>query len=347
MCAAEELRQLSLAGSGAVPISRHVWGRTFLHPVSDYLLIGGGLSLLVIPLVMLLPNLTPTNHLVTLSVFLALNYAHFAASTVRFYTKQGVAKDHWFVAYVAPLIALAVVTVGVIWPKQIGDHIWALGLTWSPYHYAAQAYGLAVIYGYRSNVTLSASDKRLIWWVAMLPFFRAFLIATDDSGMGWFVSESTLAAIPLAVPVRNGLADGLAWAMFGLPMILSWRVRLPLISFLLLIANGVWWFFLAYKDAWFWATVFHSIQYLAIVLIVHVQDQKRPPKASPKSGLLHAARFYFASWFLGALLFLIVPFSYQSAGFESAETFRVVWAAVNIHHFIVDGYIWRAAKKKP
>ena len=41
--------------------------------------------------------------------------------------------------------------VGVLFPERLGTQLHSLYLTWSPYHYAAQAYGLAVMYCYRSG----------------------------------------------------------------------------------------------------------------------------------------------------------------------------------------------------
>ena len=65
------------------------------------------------------------------------------------------------------LVALA---VGLSLPEAVGRHALGLTLTWSAYHYAAQAYGLSVLYAYRSGCQLSGNDKRLLWGVSLLPF---------------------------------------------------------------------------------------------------------------------------------------------------------------------------------
>ena len=66
-------------------------GRTFVGPVFDYLLIGGGLSLVVSVAVLKFPRIE--GGLITAAtlayITLFCNSAHFAASTVRLYTKQG------------------------------------------------------------------------------------------------------------------------------------------------------------------------------------------------------------------------------------------------------------------
>ena len=69
--------------------------------------------------------------------------------------------------------------------------------------------------------------------------------------------------------------------------------------------------------------------------------------------------FYVASILVGVFLFLGVPAMIQEAAvfvglmiqeaavfvglnWESSQCLLMVVAAINLHHFIVDGYIWRA-----
>ena len=94
-----------------------------------------------------------------------------AASTVRLYTKPGAARSLPFVAIGLPLVTLALLGLCMLSAENLAPQFRAFYLTWSPYHYAAQAYGLAVMYCYRSGCLLGASNKRLLWWVA---FRRAY-----------------------------------------------------------------------------------------------------------------------------------------------------------------------------
>jgi len=117
---------------------------------------------------------------------------------------------------------------------------------------------------------------------------------------------------------------------------------LPIISVLMLVANAAWWCFLP-QNAFFWATIFHGIQYLAIVTIFHVKDQLARPGnrlASP----YHVALFYGGSLLLGYGLFSCLPWGFVMAGFGMVESIALCVATINIHHFIVDAYIWRLKK---
>ena len=320
-------------------------GRSFVHPSFDYLLIGGGLSLLFTAAILLVPN---RDNLVGWGVLpyvlLLSTTAHFAASTVRLYSKPGTREALPFLTMGFPLVSLGVLTLAIAFAANLGTHLQSLYLTWSPYHYAAQAYGLAVMYSHRSGCHLKLGDKRWLRWIAMLPFFYNFMSA-DGVGLRWLARA---AGIEL-----GGIADALqtiGWILTALaiagPLYFVWRVRqrydhpLPLISLLSVVANGVWFFVLAPLQAFVFATIFHGIQYMAIVIIFHVRDQMGRPENRRGIGF-HVVTFYAMCLALGYALFSALPQAYIFAGFGRVESVLLVVAAINIHHFIVDAYIWK------
>jgi hypothetical protein len=275
---------------------------------------------------------------------LASNSAHFASSTVRLYTKPGTYESLPFLTRAFPLLTLAALTLCVMQASLLGPHLQALYLTWSPFHYAAQAYGLAVMYSYRSGCRLDRIDKRLLWWVSMLPFFYNFL-AGQRVGLDWLAPAWILAAPPLRSALSMTCATP-AVAAFVAPVLLFgklWRGAsrpLPLISVLVLVSNAVWWFVLSPLDAFIWATIFHGLQYLAVVQIFHLRDQMSRPGNRHGRGY-HLFSFYGASLLLGYGLFHCLPLAYVLAGFGLVESTLLVAATINIHHFIVDAFIWR------
>ena len=134
--------------------------------------------------------------------------------------------------------------------------------------------------------------------------------------------------------------------MLALPFLLYaayWRRHgrpAPLISLSSVLANGVWFALVGYRDAVVWATIFHGLQYLAIALIFHVRDQLARPQ-NRRSALQHGLRFYGASFALGYALFHLLPQAFVFAGFGIVESMLMVIAAINLHHFVVDAFIWR------
>ncbi len=323
-------------------------GRAFVHPLFDLMLIGGGLSLLVTLVVVMSPGGGSFLDATTLPYFILLsNSAHFAASTVRLYTKPDAFESRPFVTMGLPLVTLLVLTVCIFQAGRLGPFVQSLYLTWSPYHYAAQAYGLAVMYCYRSGCRLSPRHKVALWWVAMLPFFYAFMTGRG-SGLDWLLPQQVL-NLPLTDNVRKILSDALVVLAFVTPLVLFYRVwrnsgtSVPLISLLALFSNGIWWFVLPPLGAFAWATIFHGVQYLAIVLIFHLKDQ-RSRAENTHGWLFETAWFYGMCLLLGYGLFNVLPRAYMFAGFGRVESVLLVVAAANIHHFIVDGYIWRLKK---
>ena len=344
---------------GLLSALRSSAGRCFVGPLFDSLLIGGGLSLLVVPLLLVdrdLPGLGAlASRLDALTGPEALPYAillipgaHFAASTVRLYTKPGTSTSLPFLTMGFPLVVFAVLTLCLLWPQQLGRSFQSLYLTWSPYHYAAQAYGLTVMYSMRSGCSLGPRDKRLLYWGAMLPFLYSFF-STVGAGFSWLVPGWAYHS----APVQGGLGvlrPALAVAGFAAPFALyAWlrrggRSPMPWIGGVLLLSNAIWWYVLPPLRAFVWATIFHGIQYLAITMIFHVRQQVARPE-NRRGPLYHVVWFYTVCLALAYGMFNCLPQAYVLAGFSLSESLLLVAAAINIHHFIVDAYIWRLAPR--
>jgi hypothetical protein len=321
-----------------------VLGRTFLHPAFDYLVIGGGLSLLVT--LAFLGGWTSWTAPVATAMpvwVLLVNLAHFAASTVRLYTKKGTLRDYPFVTMGLPLVTLAALAGAVAFASVAGRHVMNLYLTWSPYHYAAQTYGLCVMYCYRSGLSLTALDRRLLRTACLSPFAYAFLKG-PIAGIEWFVPAPVLSEPSIAFWRDHGVMVLGALALL-LPPLLMVRFAargtpLPLISVITMVANGAWWTGLQYLQSFFWVATFHGIQYMAIVTIFHVRERMSLP-GNTKGWLYHAATFYLACVALAYFLFSAWPYAFVAAGFGMVESSLLVVAVINIHHFVVDAYIWR------
>jgi len=321
-------------------------GRPFVTLPFDYLFVGGGLSL-VLTAYLLSGGASWASALLQAqlpALILLSNSAHFAASTVRLYTKKDGFESFPFLTMVLPLVSIVVLSAGVLGPETLGRGLQALYLTWSPYHYAAQAYGLALMYGYRSGSTFGEAERLWLRLSCLCPFLFAF-VSSSEAGLGWLVPRSLL-SLPILENLRAVAATGLKALSFLLPVgLFLWllrgpRPRLPLLSLLVVVANGIWWITLVYMQAFVWATVFHGLQYLAIVVIFHVRERVAAP-GNTASWWSHALRFYLACLVLGFLLFQVWPYGYVLLGFTLAQSLLLVTAVINIHHFVVDAYIWR------
>lgn len=322
-------------------------GRAFIHPVFDYLIIGGGLSLAVGFLVLALG----VNLGVQANFFAALvvvsNGAHFAASTVRLYTRPDATRTLPFLTIAFPLTAIAVGSAAIMVPEPAGFLLFALYQLWVPYHYSAQAYGLSAMYAYRYGCELDQAQRRLVRWACFMPFVWGLL--QPQGGVGQVLRFAGYADFPALEPLRAAASAALALLVFATPpTVFVWltrrdRLPLPLISLLIPASNAVWWTLFTYMDAFLWATVFHGAQYLAIVLVFHVKDRLRLP-GNRHRWPYHTLTFYGVCLALGYALFHVWPHAYALAGFNLEKSMLLVTAVVNLHHFVVDAYIWRLRK---
>lgn len=328
--------------------SKILIGRCFVHPLFDYLIIGGGLSLLLIGGLLVLGwNNAPRMDRSLPALYLLFNSAHFAASTLRLYSKKGSFEKLPFLTMGFPLVAMVVLLFALKWPGSIGYYINKLYLTWSPFHYAATAYGLTLIYCYRSGREISVSEKRLLRWTSLLPFFYALSLQELNGYEGWFTRPDLLASHPQIQLLLNRSVQLTAVLSVAFLIILMARPflrgkqTLPLIVPLLLVSNGIWWIvFTRYTNAFNMATVFHGMQYLAIVCVFHVRERLSEPE-NARGALYHAAVFYLGCLVFAIALFQFWPYAFALAGFGRTESVLLVIAVINIHHFIVDAYIWK------
>lgn len=329
-------------------------GRPFLHPLADYLLVAGGLSLLVLlPLqtavapVLGVPSVaafgaTPAAE----TLFLLFNAAHFASSTARLYTKPHAVATWPFLTLGFPLLTVAALAACILTPQPLGLGLQSLYLTWSPYHYAAQAYGVAVLFTFRAGCRLHPTDKRLLWWAAMPPFLFTLLTNPNPrTGLRWLLPDA-VGQHPVFDGVTQGLGPALTVLAFAAPLAVAIRVwrrpsgPLPLTAPLALLANAFWWTALDADNAFYIVAIFHSIQYLALVLYFDVKDNL-PAGADARKAWRRAVGFYVGCTLLGYTLFQLVPRAFVFSGLGLMDSVVATAAIINVHHFIVDAFIWR------
>jgi hypothetical protein len=333
----------------ALPLTptRALLGRSFVHPLFDLLVVGGGLSLLVTAWILVDPGgsaraLAPWAP----ACLLLSNSAHFAASTVRLYTREG-ARERWpFLTVGVPLVTLVLLTAAIAFSDHVGRQITALYLTWSPFHYAAQAFGLAVMYTYRAGDELHPAERIALRWACLFPFLRV-LVSTPSYGVRALIPAAVLHEDPILGRTLLVLGQGFGVLAVLAPVLLfaaHWaraRRPLPLVSILVVLSNAAWWLVLRERtdDAFLWATVFHGLQYLGITLVFHVRD--RQARSGYRGALWEAGGFYGLCIVAGYALFQCWPWAFVAAGYSMVASVIMVTAAINIHHFVVDAFIWK------
>ena len=183
------------------------------------------------------------------------------------------------------------------------------------------------------DCSLAEGDKRLVRLACLAPFSWAVL--RPQGGLGVTLKHLGIVAPMPLEHLRAGVSLTLSIVALLAPLVvfvvLQRRGRaVPLISLALIMVNAVWWTAFNYINAFFWAALFHGV----------VRERTRRPE-DRRGWAFHAGVFYGASVALAYLLFVLRPDAYVALGYERLLTAQLVVAVINIHHFVVDAYIWR------
>jgi len=288
------------------------------------------------------------------------NQPHYMATVYRAYrTPYDFNRYRFFTVYVTVFILLTVVVVHLA--PALFPWLLTFYLTWSPWHYSGQNYGISMMLARRAGARPTGGDRNLIWW-SYLASYAVWFLALHNSGTA---GQANLYIIPvpqsiartgelcfaLVFVVAGGLGHGRLVKQVGLRAMAG-----PLTLF----ATQFLWFLLpevlrATTDLVFPATYssagilafMHCAQYLWITSYY----ARRESTASPDNGQISAATggapFRFGSYYLililgGIALFIPGPWvASRLFGYDLVESFFIFAALINLHHFILDGAIWK------
>jgi hypothetical protein len=336
-------------GAAAAPATGGVLPPTaVLGAVADAFFLGPGFTLLVTGGLAALA--LAGQHAAVESIAFALTLLfvgpHYAATYRRAYFNPAVWRAHPVVTLVVP-VALAVTAVAAVrWPGTVGAAYFAAYVVWSGYHYSEQSLGLALLFPLRAGARLTRAEKRFI----ALPLYGSWLLSL--LGLASFDVAMRNPAYQLTrdvfLPVRlpAGLLGAAMVCVLGSSVsvvVLALRRRRAGLPFpapvflivgaqLLWFCGGLWNPFLNVVLV----PIFHGAQYLA--LTGWHQTRGRPARAFA----LYAATVL--------LLGLAVNPGLLALGRALGGSTPVVAAAVlsfiNLHHFLMDGRIWRLREQR-
>jgi tetratricopeptide (TPR) repeat protein len=283
--------------------------------------------------------------------FLALlcNYPHFMATVYRAYhTRTEFEKYRIFTVHIALLLALAGVLAHV-WYSLL-PWIFTLYICWSPWHYTGQNFGLLMMFTRRSGLAPSSAERNAIH----LSFIASFVLLmlsfhTGPSGDALILSLGLPAKFTL--PVRAVLAVffviACGWALISMARRSSLRAILAPLT---LAVTQFLWFLLPAMIELFSGhevpqtryssgvlAVLHSTQYLWITSYYQAREARERGDANWKF-----SRYLLTLVAGGIALFIPGPWiASRIFHADFAASFLTFTALVNIHHFILDGALWK------
>ncbi|MBZ5722277.1 MAG: hypothetical protein LAO03_18045 [Acidobacteriia bacterium] len=280
---------------------------------------------------------------------LFFNYPHYMATLYRAYHRaEDFERYRIFTVHITALVALTLV-LSHFW-FAILPWIFTLYLTLSPWHYSGQNYGLFMMFARRAGAKPSNAERQALYLAFLLSYGVLFLsFHTGPSSDLLFISiglpgrVSTLVVMVLAVAF-------VATSAFGLSRLagqVGWR---PLLPALTLFSTQFLWFLLPtalslgerlqipqsrYSSGVL--AVMHAAQYLWITSYYARRE------ASAENTGRWRPWAYFGVLIAGGIA-LFVPGPWLASRLfhrDFGASFLIFTALVNIHHFILDGAIWK------
>jgi tetratricopeptide (TPR) repeat protein len=346
--AARKKTSNSTALPATPPVSASPW---IYSPWLDLTVGCGGWSAPLL-LVALLATRTHAQQWSLAFYFLALlfNYPHFMATVYRAYhTREQFEKYRIYTIHVALLLALAGVLAHSV-PAFL-PWLFTLYICWSPWHYTGQNFGLLMMFSRRAGLAPEERERRALY----AAFWASYVLLMISFHTGPSTDEMILS---LNIPAHWAIWPKVACGVFFLAAG-GWALA----RFMLRSAG--W-------RAWAGPATLFVAQFLWFVLPVglEITSGLQVPQARYSSGILavlHSTQYIWITsyyqrrealaqgrtdWrfagYLGTLIAggiaLFIPGPWIVSRLAHADfgaSFLTFTALVNIHHFILDGAIWK------
>jgi tetratricopeptide (TPR) repeat protein len=307
------------------------------------LLIGCGLLALPLGLLFSFVPAEQTSLIVVVTGALAIvvNGPHYAATVVRALHHDRRARVVLAVTSVAAVVAAV---AAHLWPLLLA-WLFTAYVSWSPWHYATQNHGVTVLFLARGGgPTTTTGERRALKAAHIIAALAA--IAAIHTGL----SEAFLRRLGLSPDVAFAaavVAALVAVALGGSVLVRLRRRGAPAVALLTtgaLLSTSLVWFIvpglmqagssLIYVSGA--AALLHCAQYLWITTFVEGR------LAHVRGGRFDGLAFFGTVTALGVAFFTAGPWLMsRGLGYDLIVSLMIVQAVVNLHHFIVDAFVWK------
>jgi hypothetical protein len=277
-----------------------------------------------------------------------INWPHFSATSYRLYGTRAHLRQYPVTAIVTPFLVMAGVLGAFASPNLVAPYFLKLFLIWSPYHFSGQTIGISLLYARRSGYPLSSLQRSLLSGFVYSTFLLGTVRAEVGLGGGqYFGVRYPTFGLPMGVATAVEVAVwglGIGFALVTLFKAWNTRQKPPLLLLLPGLTQFVWFVPGASIPNYVeFVPCFHSLQYLLIAWSMQLKEKADRTKVQPGSSYVtkESVRWYILNVGGGALLFSFLPYFANKMGVATALASAVVVAAVQIHHFFVDGVIWK------
>jgi len=282
---------------------------------------------------------------------------HYGATLIRVYDKRADRRAYFVFSVVTTALIVALFGVALI-DRWTGSVLATVYLTWAGWHYTGQNYGISMMFLRRRGVDPSGLAGPVLYASFVLSFLLVFLVL---HGQQTPVADPSLEIrlIPLAIPeVANRLLVPLVGVAYlattsvaaGMLVRRANRFADLLPTATLVFVQALWWSIpyaarhfgvfagvvplgADFRGGFFtWIALAHAAQYLWIASYY--------ARAAP--GWDGQARYYGRVLLAGTAIWTLPAIVFAPRADEFDWNFALLLAAaVNVHHFVLDGAIWK------
>jgi len=317
----------------------------------DTLFLTGSASLL---LMLLLPELVKVIAFPAWIAGVLCNQPHYSATYERVYSDWRETKTYFPSAIVAPIILLALAVVAA--KTSMVSWFFMAYLVGAGFHYSGQTYGLAIICAGRFGLKLEPREKQIIRAAVWAPYI--FFVACGGVYLSAAFTRAEVPVVNVNWPGWLPVVAAIGVASTTLAYVwLNARIRErtgrfpPAQMNIMVITHGTW-FTASIINPSFWAFIpfFHCLQYLIFVTYWRHRRQQAAAHEQSTSIMQYIFSKAFLGYYvklvlLGLGMFIFVPIlldAVKICAFATAATLTVSF--INLHHFVLDGSIWRLRK---
>ena len=287
-----------------------------------------------------------------LALSLIVNYPHFSATVYRLYQSPDNIRQFPVTAWVVPLVICGAVAASLWQPDVIAPYFLMLFLLWCPYHYSGQTIGLTMVYARRAGFQIGRRERMALSAFVFAAFICGVIRFQRNGSNGAFTDfyGMPLPAFPLP-DWMDSAAQAVMWTGalvflgFAFVRCRAQKREVPPIVLLPALTHFVWFVPGAgLKSFWIVIPFFHSLQDLLIALVMQLKVRIGGAGGEQSWRRVGAEAWRWGSRNIlgGMLLFIGLPAAFSWLPLPVLTTTAgILAAAVNVHHFFVDGVIWK------
>ena len=321
------------------------WLRT---PAFDATFIGGlaALALVAGLVTSIQPALFPVIFVANLWI---LGLHHVVATFTRVaFDRPSLSQYRALLVGLPPVVLLAVVTLG------FGVGQWILVSTylyWQAFHYARQSYGIAQMYARMPENAPAVNQDLSRWVLYAVPLWGMLYRSHQDPAFFLGLPVWCIPVPALAVRVTGILCFALVGVWIGSQLRLARQRQLP-VPHTLYMYTHILIFTVGYvliddiDRGWLVVNIWHNAQYLFFVW--HFNNKRFGERIDPQRRFIsrlsqrkNVLWYVFTCLMISTAVYGLVYQVSQLVAFRTISLAFIVGQALNYHHYIVDGIIWK------